>query len=92
MQKNLQKLKDISSMSHHNGGVNQTFVASSSAFDDPDIKPTNLNLNQSYIPSSLEQSQIAMKQPRNLIKLSKPAAITSVHMAKDIYRKGNTVS
>jgi len=45
-------------------------------------------LNASYIPSSLNQSNLGIKNPRQMAKMGRAAPITTVQMAKDIYRKG----
>ncbi|CDW82045.1 protein kinase domain containing protein [Stylonychia lemnae] len=87
VQKNLVKLKEIAQTKPLTD-VNTTFQGynnGSGLGDDTSF------INNSYAPSNLNQSYLGLKN-RNSIRMGKAAPMSSVQMAKDIYRKGQTAS
>lgn len=84
LQKNLAKLKEISSngIAIKHSDHNLTFNGILNTSDAP--------LNTSYAP--LNQSNIVgIKNPK-IVRMGKAAPISSVQMAKDLYRKDQTAS
>lgn len=66
-----------------NTDINTTFNAFNA-----NTSHENILLNNSYAPTSLNQSNLGIRIPKTFIKMGKAAPISSVQMAKDIYRKG----
>lgn len=88
VQKNLLKLKE---MALQNQQTTSQYYSSNLVNSSMVLPPYSLeDLNSSFVTGDNYSSQLRAKNAKyqNTNRLSKPTPMSSVHMAKDIYRKG----